>query len=1193
MKILKININNIHSLKGVQPEINFVDGILGNAGLYAITGQTGAGKSTILDAITLALYGKTNRHGNDKPSEEIITRNQKEAYSEVTFEVNDAVYMAKWNASFTKNKTIKSDVRQLYKVEHRELILLADKIKDVDQKIEEIIGLKYEQFTKSILLAQNNFSAFLKARPDERAEMLSKITGTEIYEIISKKVFEKAKVLENEINTLRTTINSNILGEEQLEDIKRLIIEKEQLARESEARLNQILGEIAWLEALETAKGEIEKHKNEIQKAEEHFKAFAKEYEQLENFEKAKSIEKDWISFENDKRNFDKNISETEKKTIEIQDLTKKSEGIKPKILLAESDLSKIQSEQILKKPLIEKAKSILMQIQSNEQISDKQNQELKQKNSESEENLKTEQSESDKKNTIVKAIYENENQISILKIYENWLVEKENVQNAFKQIQQTQKEIENLNLMDLENQISVLDTEKIGIENLVSSLKKDCELLKKEVEALEIKKSEFPTQEQLNAEREFTKIAIEKWALLKDLVDKLSSEKQFLSENQVLLTKSNKQKSEVENTLKDKTDLLKSLNEVRFLKQTVANLEIHRQNLKDGEACPLCGATAHPFTENLPKELQEDDSEQKVKIVNDVISDLTKKKEAQISTISALENQIQIHQKNSFEFENQIQKLKSELNITSEISVDFLENNIHIAVIFLTKKENQIKELSDLILELEAKNKLFLTYNEKLNRVELVNANYQNSVKQLSEKNKTITFNFNEIKSNFLFFELELKDEDLNNIVDLGKQLNEKFKRLEDEKETLKKNQEYLGRINNRLTEIGTKKTSFLSEIEKLKKGITDLTEQKVKLEGELAEQTTTFVFKNPHEEEKRLFEKIKSVQDLFSELNTENTTVSTNLKSKSELLQNLISEKSSFEQKLKTSEETLNSRLSENQFESILEFKTGLQLENSEFLKLQKQQYNNQKQQAEGALQATFQKWNQLNLDPKTNQTKGELSLTKEEIELIKNTLYQEIGQFKEQIENNDRLKADNQQKLETIQNKQKVFDKWDLLNKTVGSADGKAFKKFAQDFTLTLLIQYANQHLKNMFNRYELHKDDNSAEMELQIKDNNFYGEIRNINSLSGGETFLVSLSLALGLSDLASKNTKIRSLFIDEGFGSLDPENLNNALDTLEMLRQTDERQIGIISHIDELKKRITTQIQVNKYSGEFSKIEIVE
>ncbi len=179
---------------------------------------------------------------------------KREAYSEVTFEVNDIVYMAKWNASFTKTGTLRADVRQLYRIDGDNFVLLADKIKEVDQKIEEIIGLKYEQFTKSILLAQNNFSAFLKAKPDERAEMLSKITGTQIYEEISKKVFHQTKVLENEINRLRASMNGNILTTEQLDLIQSTIVENENSAQKLDADLKKIIAKINWLTDIKTAR---------------------------------------------------------------------------------------------------------------------------------------------------------------------------------------------------------------------------------------------------------------------------------------------------------------------------------------------------------------------------------------------------------------------------------------------------------------------------------------------------------------------------------------------------------------------------------------------------------------------------------------------------------------------------------------------------------------------------------------------------------------------------------------------------------------------------------------------------------------------------------------------------------------------------------------------------------------------------
>lgn len=345
MKILKININNIHSLKGVQPEINFIQGILGSSGLYAITGQTGAGKSTILDAVTLALYGKTNRHGNDKPSAEIITRNQKEAYSEVTFEVNDIIYMAKWNASFTKTGTLRADVRQLYRIDGENFVLLADKIKEVDQKIEEIIGLKYEQFTKSILLAQNNFSAFLKAKPDERAEMLSKITGTQIYEEISKKVFHQTKVLENEINGLRASMNGNILTTEQLDLIQSTIVENENSAQKLDADLKKIIAKINWLTDIKTAQNEIEKHQLEIQKIALHFEENAVNYQKLANYNSAKLIAADLQAYQNDQVNTHKNTENTETATNEIKTLSNQLLETEPKLTASTSNLQAVQKE--------------------------------------------------------------------------------------------------------------------------------------------------------------------------------------------------------------------------------------------------------------------------------------------------------------------------------------------------------------------------------------------------------------------------------------------------------------------------------------------------------------------------------------------------------------------------------------------------------------------------------------------------------------------------------------------------------------------------------------------------------------------------------------------------------------------------------------------------------------------------------
>lgn len=170
-----------------------------------------------------------------------------------------------------------------------------------------------------------------------------------------------------------------------------------------------------------------------------------------------------------------------------------------------------------------------------------------------------------------------------------------------------------------------------------------------------------------------------------------------------------------------------------------------------------------------------------------------------------------------------------------------------------------------------------------------------------------------------------------------------------------------------------------------------------------------------------------------------------------------------------------------------------------------------------------------------------------------------------------------------------KQEVYEQWSKLNELAGSADGGKFRKIAQSYTLDLLLSYANVQLQSLTNRYRLERVPDT--LALQVIDREMCDEIRTVHSLSGGESFLVSLALALGLSSLSSNRMKVESLFIDEGFGSLDAETLRIAMDALENLR-TQGRKIGVISHVQEMTERIHVQIRVNRLGSGRSKIEII-
>ena len=222
-------------------------------------------------------------------------------------------------------------------------------------------------------------------------------------------------------------------------------------------------------------------------------------------------------------------------------------------------------------------------------------------------------------------------------------------------------------------------------------------------------------------------------------------------------------------------------------------------------------------------------------------------------------------------------------------------------------------------------------------------------------------------------------------------------------------------------------------------------------------------------------------------------------------------------------------------------------------------------------------------------TTETEEVLAELRSQQELLISATNQQIGGLQQKLKEDEELAVKHKEVATQAEEQQKEWARWDKISQLIGSADGKKFSKFAQGLTLARLTELANRHLYKLSDRYRILK---SAErdLELQIIDSYQADVIRPMTTLSGGESFLVSLSLALGLSDLAGSKTQINSLFIDEGFGTLDAETLDVAISALENL-QASGKMIGIISHVEALKERIGTQIEVSKQPGGYSKIKV--
>ncbi|MEO2070736.1 MAG: AAA family ATPase [Zunongwangia sp.] len=319
--------------------------------------------------------------------------------------------------------------------------------------------------------------------------------------------------------------------------------------------------------------------------------------------------------------------------------------------------------------------------------------------------------------------------------------------------------------------------------------------------------------------------------------------------------------------------------------------------------------------------------------------------------------------------------------------------------------------------------------------------------------------------------------------------------------------------------------------------------------------------------------------------------TTLTQQKKSLQEQLENLKSRFQKLTSELLILEQQLSVVLKEKGYDNLQQALENL-LPEKEYLQLREQR---EKLQQSLSQLSTSQKLLQEQLEEKQRhdieETSGELQdqLTQKrqklnDINESSKALYRQLENQKENLNQLNNIRVG-------IAEKEQKIKRWRLLNELIGDATGRKFNEFAQDLTLTQLIALANKRLADLSDRYVIDKPMDEEDDGLVAIDEHMGGQRRSVKTLSGGETFILSLSMALALSDLASKNVEINSLFIDEGFGTLDPETLDQTLDTLEKLQAESSKTIGIISHVDSLKERIATQVILSRNGQGYSSISV--
>ncbi len=1218
MKILKIALKNLNSLK-LDTVLDFTESPLRDAGLFAIVGDTGAGKTTILDAMTLGLYGRVHRNKNEG---EVLSYGTVDGHAEVEFLVKEEVYVAKWIIWRSRGKidgkiNTKRELAQWNK--DKEIFeILEDKTRAVNEKVERITGLDYERFSKSVMLSQGDFAAFLKAGDKDRSNLLERITGTDIYSRISIAAFQKHKEEEQKIAALKQELDAlQILDPETLSSLKRdkKALEKENKTKQKE--LTNIQVQIQWRNRLVELETEKEKLGISLQAAKQKIKDSADDFAKLDRHLQTVVFQKEITKLENLEEH--QSLLKTEASTakIKIENFQSVQNELAEKFSQLSIQLKEVKAEKTAKEKVFQQVNALDVKIEAKDlpfQNISKEQLELHQEIQAHQQKIKDRKEE---KKSIEAAIEKIEDWLkvetsakdlaSILPTVTHQINEWHNLSKA---VAVSQKE-----KAEKTQQLQQAQTFVSEFEGQLATYQKELKVLNEQF-AQSVAEADLSDRNKLLNQQG---IEIEKLEgqhkHLKDLID--LNKAYLLGINQLNEYEAEERNLRkllyaIENELLTAVELVEELEGILTFKTEIyereklfAGFQREREKLNEGDECPLCLATTHPFRKINNFKVYTNEAEKEfLSIKTDFEKQQKKVRALSIEQTSTTNDILQIRGEASQNREGKrdliLKRIKEQEDKIAELVPTFNDEVLYTTktdvlqakLTLLQKVIDDKKQLRTNLFELDSailqKEKEIANFKEKF-ADEKINLTSAKEIDKGTDKNLIDLLNRKTSAEANIAAQIGVFDLSLATLsgAEIIKQLNKKKGDYETVNNRLISRKEDLLKIKQELKQLEKNQKAILKrgekmdkQVEKLRQELSVLKEERVELFGtdqvEIIRNSLNQQLENTEQQVESLSQQLKEAEiQLKSEIakdkkNTKDLEkIGKELTRQGEILLQKIQPKG-----FDTIEAIKIANLSQEEVTALENLKASLEKRLT--------QWNQSLKNASKELAKTIAK-------ALTTESIETLALKQVTANQERQDLDQQIGKITQQIEDNDRRKQSGKALVEKMEIEQKEYRRWAKLKDIIGSADGKVFRAFAQGLTLKKLSELANRHLLQLNGRYLIHKP-NDQDLALEIIDQHHANNIRSIHTLSGGESFLVSLALALGLSDLAGKNTQIKSLFIDEGFGTLDESALDLAISTLENL-QSKGKRIGVISHVHALKERITTQIQVQKKGSGFSELVI--
>jgi exonuclease SbcC len=1213
MRILHIRFKNLNSLVG-EWEIDLTQSAFVADGIFAITGPTGAGKTTILDAVCLALYGSTPRLGKiTKGENELMSRRSGECFAEVTFETQKGRFRCQWSQHRAGRKPegeLQSPSHEIADADAG--TLLETKMRSVPRKIEEVTGMDFDRFTRSMLLAQGGFAAFLQAVPDERAPILEQITGTEIYSRISIHVHERYKEENDKLKLLHAELTGiSLLTPADEQRLGASLAEKTAQDAESLKRIEAHSQAILWLEGMVRLEGELERLSRQRELWQRKLDAFAPHQEQLEKATQALECDREYGELTALRRE-----QATERTALgECREALPRGEA---ELRQAEETGKVLAEQREAKRAARETTLPRIRQVQELDlRIAEKEGP-LKRAGASVAEHavaldslgIKQQRDLADLE-TWRRTLEDLIRRLEVTQADEGLVEHLAGIRERFETLRKLHDqvlgkgtEIDQVQLGEYtliwQKQLEKQDTDKQSLEGIQVALEEKQQALGELLEHRE--PADWRQSQSLGSvKKDILAQAVDARRRQQEneqAIAEIDRQQEAIHAEASVLTGRVGRETEKQTALEQETELLEV--QLSLLKK-IEDMEAARCHLQDGEPCPLCGATEHPFAQGnvpVPDETRErlNVVRATLKSVRDAVSD----GKVRLATLGKDADQVaadrQEHTRNREDANRILCDACSTLHLDADtpgldgkLKALQEENALtlaHVAGVLEAAEgaENGLRILRESLEKArESAAKSEQAAQAACARKDLV----EQRLEWLHQEVETCR---EQLEQSLTLLQHEVQPFGINTLsLENGNGVLEELASRRNRRLTDQKQQ---GDIQGKLAVLETQTRRQAEGIEESERELQKQTEQRDSLIQErdtlVQQRLDLFGDKKPGPEEARLAAELEAADQELEEARRKWNGIHQELGRLKSRIEELEKSTGPRGIRLQSLEEVFQGRLRESGFADESHYQAARLPEGERtHLATQSRQLSEEK----------------TGLDAAENEKAGLLEterqkrLTEEPLEDLKTAgallaanqkeLQQEIGGLRQKLQDNEALKRRQQERAAALEAQKRETSRWTLLHELIGSADGKKYRNFAQGLTFEMMIRHANQQLQKMSDRYLLIRDEKQS-LELNVIDNYQTGEVRSTKNLSGGESFIVSLSLALGLSQMASKNVRVDSLFLDEGFGTLDEDALDTALETLSGLRQ-EGKLIGVISHVPALKERISTQIQVHPETGGRSRI----